>query len=92
MAADLVDTGETIERYIITHYHAQGCLQDFLMMGTLTTTAAVKMAFTVASGLEHLHCDIVGALDTGKLAIAHRDLKTRNILVKNDGMSKMQYY
>ena len=34
-------------------------------------------------GLTHLHTEIHGT--RGKPAIAHRDIKTRNILVKRDG-------
>lgn len=40
------------------------------------------MALSIATGLAHLHMDIVGT--KGKPAIAHRDLKTKNILVKTN--------
>lgn len=40
------------------------------------------MAHSTASGLAHLHTEIHGT--PGKPAIAHRDIKTRNILVKDD--------
>jgi hypothetical protein len=40
------------------------------------------MALSIATGLNHLHMPIVGT--QGKPAIAHRDLKTKNILVKKD--------
>lgn len=35
------------------------------------------------AGLAHLHADITGT--QGKPAIAHRDVKSKNILVKNNG-------
>ncbi len=41
-----------------------------------------NMALSIATGLNHLHMPIVGT--QGKPAIAHRDLKTKNILVKRD--------
>ena len=41
------------------------------------------MCYTFASGLAHLHTEMHGA--RGKPAIAHRDIKSKNILVKNDG-------
>jgi len=41
------------------------------------------LALSAASGLAHLHMEITGTM--GKPAIAHRDLKSRNILVKNNG-------
>jgi len=37
------------------------------------------MASSIATGLAHLHEEIVGT--QGKPAIAHRDLKSKNILV-----------
>lgn len=43
----------------------------------------LDMAVSIASGLTHLHMEVHGT--RGKPAIAHRDLKSRNILVKNDG-------
>lgn len=41
------------------------------------------MAVSIATGLAHLHMDIMGT--QGKPAIAHRDLKSKNILVKSNG-------
>merc|ERR1719244_2450134 len=42
----------------------------------------IEMAMSIATGLTHLHLEIAGT--QGKPAIAHRDLKSRNILVKKD--------
>ena len=42
----------------------------------------IEMAWSIATGLTHLHLEISGT--QGKPAIAHRDLKSRNILVKKD--------
>lgn len=49
------------------------------------------MAFSIANGLSHLHMEIQGTQNTfrgndqGKPGIAHRDLKSKNILVKSNG-------
>lgn len=43
----------------------------------------IRMAVSIATGLAHLHMDIMGT--QGKPAIAHRDLKSKNILVKSNG-------
>lgn len=43
----------------------------------------LKMAASIANGLAHLHMEILGT--QGKPAIAHRDLKSKNILVKSNG-------
>merc|ERR1711915_742494 len=42
-----------------------------------------RMTHSIACGLSHLHTEIFGS--RGKPAIAHRDIKSRKILVKNDG-------
>ena len=41
------------------------------------------MALSIATGLSHLHMEILGT--QGKPAISHRDLKSKNILVKYNG-------
>lgn len=41
------------------------------------------MCLSVACGLVHLHTEIVSSQE--KPAMAHRDLKSRNILVKRNG-------
>lgn len=43
----------------------------------------IRMALSIATGLAHLHMEIIGT--QGKPAIAHRDLKSKNILVKTSG-------
>ena len=42
------------------------------------------MCLDIATGLTHLHLEIQGT--QGKPAIAHRDLKSKNILVGGDGV------
>ena len=49
---------------------------------TVTPDRMLDMALSIATGLTHLHLEISGT--QGKPAIAHRDLKSRNILVKKD--------
>jgi bone morphogenetic protein receptor type-1B len=41
------------------------------------------LALSLASGLAHLHTEIFGT--PGKPAISHRDIKSKNILVKRNG-------
>lgn len=54
------------------------CLQDHLKNHTLDLTILSKMSLGIAKGLAHLHSDL------GKPCIAHRDINTRNILVRPD--------
>ena len=41
------------------------------------------MLHSLACGLSHLHTEIFGS--RGKPAIAHRDIKTKNVLIRGDG-------
>jgi len=80
IAADNKDIGTWTQLWLVTDYHENGSLYDFLSKRTLTPTQLMNMASAIATGLAHLHMPIVGT--QGKPAIAHRDLKSKNILVK----------
>ncbi|VDL89739.1 unnamed protein product [Schistocephalus solidus] len=69
--------------WIISHYHPYGSLYDFLRSHAVDTVAAIRLAKTAAAGLCHLHTCILGL--QGKPAIAHRDIKSKNILVQANG-------
>ncbi|KAM6307580.1 activin receptor type-1C isoform 3-T3 [Aegotheles albertisi] len=77
-----IDNGTWTQLWLVSEYHEQGSLFDYLNRGTVTVQGMVKLALSVASGLAHLHMEIVGT--QGKPAIAHRDLKSKNILVKRN--------
>ena len=64
---------------IITQYHAKGSLADFLSSNTLDWNGMLKLALSLADGLAYLH-----NFTNTKPVIAHRDLKSRNVLVKDD--------
>ncbi|XP_044732406.1 TGF-beta receptor type-1 isoform X2 [Chrysoperla carnea] len=83
IAADNKDNGTWTQLWLITDYHENGSLFDYLGRCTLDTAGMIRMALSIATGLAHLHMDIVGT--QGKPAIAHRDLKSKNILVKSNG-------
>ncbi|XP_022324495.1 TGF-beta receptor type-1-like [Crassostrea virginica] len=88
IAADNKDNGTWTQLWLITDYHANGSLFDYLNRTILSTTQMIRLAMSAACGLAHLHMDIVGTeIHAGKPAIAHRDLKSKNILVRNDGVS-----
>ncbi|XP_075991356.1 TGF-beta receptor type-1-like isoform X2 [Anticarsia gemmatalis] len=82
IAADNKDNGTWTQLWLITDYHENGSLFDFLSARTIDSNTLVKMSLSIATGLAHLHMDIVGT--KGKPAIAHRDLKSKNILVKSN--------
>jgi len=83
IAADIGGTGGTTHMLLIAAYHEHGSLHDFLKTHTVDYETASRLAYTAAAGLAHLHVEIHGT--EGKPGIAHRDIKSKNILVKSGG-------
>uniref|UniRef100_UPI003AAD10F5 TGF-beta receptor type-1b isoform X6 n=1 Tax=Centroberyx gerrardi TaxID=166262 RepID=UPI003AAD10F5 len=77
------DNGTWTQLWLVSDYHEHGSLFDYLNRYTVTVEGMIKLSLSTASGLAHLHMEIVGT--QGKPAIAHRDLKSKNILVKKNG-------
>ena len=71
------------EFWLITEFHANGSLNDFLKANFISWSQMVSLAHSFFEGLAYLHSE--SAETHKKCAIAHRDLKSKNILVKNDG-------
>lgn len=82
IAADNKDNGTWTQLWLVTQYMENGSLYDFLTNNTVTPAQGLGMCLSIATGLSHLHLEIVGT--QGKPAIAHRDLKSKNILVRSD--------
>ncbi|CAF0769750.1 unnamed protein product [Rotaria sp. Silwood1] len=82
IAADNKDASTYTQLWLVTEYHENGSVYDYLMTHTITIPILIKMMLSIASGLCHLHMPIDST--NGKVALAHRDLKTKNILVKKD--------
>uniref|UniRef100_A0A3B3SNT1 receptor protein serine/threonine kinase n=1 Tax=Paramormyrops kingsleyae TaxID=1676925 RepID=A0A3B3SNT1_9TELE len=83
IAADNKDNGSWTQLWLVSEYHEHGSLFDYLNRHMVSVEATLVLALSVASGLAHLHMEIIGT--QGKPAIAHRDLKSKNILVKKNG-------
>lgn len=83
IASDMTSRNSSTQLWLITHFHEMGSLYDYLQLSTLDASTCLRMALSIASGLAHLHVEIFGT--QGKPAIAHRDLKSKNILVKRNG-------
>ncbi len=82
VASDSRDCGSQVELWLITEYCEFGSLYDVLSQNTFSPENMLQLAYTAVSGLDHLHTEIFG--HEAKPAIVHRDLKSRNILVKRD--------
>ena len=66
---------------MVFEYHPQRSLFDYLSDNNITTDQLSKMTLSISTGLAYLHHDN-NTGDIYKPAIAHRNLKSRNILVK----------
>eukprot|EP00731_Ephydatia_muelleri_P006434 Em0003g682a len=84
VASDSKDMGMQMQLWLITEFCEHGSLYDYLQTHALDEVGVLRLCHTATCGLNHLHSEIVGR--EGKPGIAHRDLKTRNILVKGDGV------
>ncbi|XP_051735641.1 serine/threonine-protein kinase receptor R3 isoform X2 [Ctenopharyngodon idella] len=83
IASDMTSKNSSTQLWLVTHFHELGSLYDFLQHNILDPEGCLRMCLSIASGLVHLHTEILST--QGKPAIAHRDLKSRNILVKRNG-------
>lgn len=97
-AADNRDCSLETQLWMVLDYHSNGSLFDYLRSHAgpcgvghkpLKMEGIFKLAASTAAGLAHLHFRIGGTNGFQsfghKPSIAHRDLKTKNILVKADG-------
>ncbi|KAF8563977.1 hypothetical protein P879_04211, partial [Paragonimus westermani] len=81
-----------VELWLVTEYHPLGSLHDYLKSHTISWTVLLQIAIGIARGLSHLHSESTGAglpdsgglTDRPKPSIAHRDLNSRNVLLKAD--------
>ncbi|XP_052829882.1 activin receptor type-2B isoform X1 [Octopus bimaculoides] len=71
--------------WLITEYHEKGSLCDFLKGNCISWSELCKIGESMARGLAFLHEDIplVRGQDF-KPAVAHRDFKSKNVLLKSD--------
>ena len=72
-----------LEYMLVLSLAPLGCLQDWLIENTTNFATFCKMASSVARGVSHLHTEIKKG-DVTKMCICHRDINSRNILVKAD--------
>jgi len=74
-----------VEFWLVTSFHEHGSLCDFLKSNILTWDDLMKISLTMARGLAHLHGEVPSNKGSGiKPAIAHRDFKSKNVLIRSD--------
>lgn len=75
--------GPKSELWLITDYHRRGSLHDYLKANAVGVKELFVIAVSVCRGLAFLH-GVVHTRDCEKPSIAHRDIKSRNVLLKED--------
>ncbi|XP_047217322.1 TGF-beta receptor type-2 isoform X2 [Girardinichthys multiradiatus] len=74
---------EEKQYWLITAFHPRGNLQEYLTRHVISWEELQTLSSSLANGVAHLHSDWL-ACGRPKVPIVHRDLKSSNILVKND--------
>ncbi|XP_075068481.1 TGF-beta receptor type-2 [Mixophyes fleayi] len=69
--------------WLITAFHSKGNLQDYLTRHIISWEDLLQLGGSLSRGVAHLHSDHTPC-GRPKTPIVHRDLKSSNILVKND--------
>ncbi len=54
------DNGTWTQLWLVSDYHEHGSLFDYLNRYSVTTEGMIKLALSAASGLAHLHMEILG--------------------------------
>ncbi|MBN3286288.1 AVR2B protein, partial [Polyodon spathula] len=74
-----------MELWLITEFHERGSLTDYLKGSAVSWNELCHISETMACGLAYLHEDVPRHKGEGpKPAIAHRDFKSKNVLLKAD--------
>ena len=69
------------EYWLGTEYHRNGSLYDFLKINLISWKDFCTIILSIAKGLAFLHEE---NSTIGKPSIAHRDFKSKNVLIKDD--------
>ena len=79
--------GYQLHMFIITPFFLLGSLNRFLARNTVSWEQACRVIHSIASGLGHLHSESYlnsDGITVEKYAVAHRDVKSANILVRGE--------
>uniref|UniRef100_A0A8C9U5Z8 receptor protein serine/threonine kinase n=1 Tax=Scleropages formosus TaxID=113540 RepID=A0A8C9U5Z8_SCLFO len=60
IAADNKDNGTWTQLWLVSDYHEHGSLFDYLNRYSVTIDGMIRLALSAASGLAHLHMEILG--------------------------------
>ncbi|KAJ8320868.1 hypothetical protein KUTeg_002455 [Tegillarca granosa] len=88
IAADNKDNGTWTQLWLITDYHENGSLFDYLNRTVITLAGMIKLALSAACGLSHLHLEIAG---TQGLAVRHDALTDSVDIAPNNRVGTKRY-
>ncbi|XP_036147164.1 activin receptor type-1 isoform X2 [Monomorium pharaonis] len=85
IGSDMTSRASCTQLWLVMQYHPLGSLFDHLNRSPhpLTPHQTLNISLSIANGLLYLHTEIHGT--KGKPAMAHRNIKSKNILVKTNG-------
>lgn len=86
LGADMISWNGCTQLWLVTEYHEMGSLFNYLLENPIKSIPQMlALMKSIICGLEHLHTEVIGT--QGKPAIAHRDIKSKNLLMKKGGFS-----
>ncbi|KAJ8667105.1 hypothetical protein QAD02_008767 [Eretmocerus hayati] len=85
VGSDMTSRASCTQLWLVTHYHPFGSLRNYLveLPQPLNHHQMFNICLSVTNGILYLHTEIHGT--RGKPAMAHRNIKSKNILVKTNG-------
>lgn len=81
---DWLPGGVGTQLMIVMSYERLGCLVEYLKNNTVDWSTACRMMHSLAAGLAHLHTGLTNGGEVVKPTVVHRDVNSRNVLVKAD--------
>ncbi|KAF7489263.1 Activin receptor type-1 [Sarcoptes scabiei] len=81
IGSDVTSKNSCTQLWLVTAYHEFGSLFDYLNAYTICVEDLFSIMISIVSGIEYLHGENFGTRK--KCPIAHRDIKSKNILMKN---------
>ena len=82
ITADNLFKSDCLEQWLVTEYHENGSLYDYLQEHCISIEVALNMCTTMCDGLAYFHMPIEAC--KSKPSLAHCDFKSMNVLVKRD--------
>lgn len=75
------DNGTWTQLWLVSDYHEHGSLFDYLNRYTVTIEGMIKLALSAASGLAHLHMEIVGTQGEYRAQPGSKKLETKGLSI-----------